>query len=111
MVCIIPIYDSTIANHPLDKGNLLGWCVDSFPYAHISYSESVEDLPPDENLRGFNVDVHTEEERNEALGILDQILTLPGEDGDGDDDDDDDRTSVFFIYHSPVISLNKLLEI
>lgn len=48
---------------------------------------SVRDLPPNETLRGINVDVHTEQEANEVLATLNRIA-ISGE----EDEDEDDRT-------------------
>ncbi|KAG2030357.1 hypothetical protein BDR03DRAFT_987150 [Suillus americanus] len=48
----------------------------------------VRDLPPDETLRGINVDVHTEQEANEVFATLNQIAIS----GEEDREPDDDRT-------------------
>lgn len=61
----------------------------------LTYSGSVKDLPPNETLRGINLVVHTEQEENEAVGILNRIAAFSGEEEE-EDEDDDDRTSVFF---------------
>ncbi|KAG1887777.1 hypothetical protein F4604DRAFT_1718340 [Suillus subluteus] len=50
----------------------------------------VKDLPPDEHLGGFTLDVRTEQEANKAIAMLIQ-MTTPKE-KEKDDDDDDDRT-------------------
>ncbi|KAG1719254.1 uncharacterized protein EDB91DRAFT_1181749 [Suillus paluster] len=51
---------------------------------------SVKDLPPNETLRGINVDVDNEQEEQEAFAILNRIARS-GE-ADEDEDEDDDRT-------------------
>lgn len=90
----------TIANRPLDKGNVLGWCDYFFPlYPYLTYSGSVKDLPPNETIRGINLVVHTEQEENEAVRILNRFAASSGE-----EEDDDDDTSMFSFDHVPVIS-------
>ncbi|KIK35066.1 hypothetical protein CY34DRAFT_812442 [Suillus luteus UH-Slu-Lm8-n1] len=54
----------------------------------------VKDLPPDAQIGGFNLDLPTEQEANEALGMLYRMTTC-----EENDDDDDDRTSLFPNYH------------
>ncbi|KAG2150255.1 uncharacterized protein EDB93DRAFT_1328040 [Suillus bovinus] len=55
----------------------------------------VKDLPPDAHLKGFNLDVRTEEEADEAIVTLIR-MTAPKqeeeEEENDDDDDDDDKT-------------------
>jgi hypothetical protein len=51
----------------------------------------VKDLPPDEQLGGFTLDVRTEQEANKAIAMLIQ-MTTPKEKQEDDNDDDDDRT-------------------
>lgn len=48
----------------------------------------VRDLPPNETLRGINVDVHTEQEANEVLSTLNRFATS----GEENEESDDDRT-------------------
>lgn len=71
----------------------------TFVYPCVTYNGSVKDLPPNETLRGINVDVHTEQEKIEALGMLNRIAALAGRENDDDDDDDDgSNTSMFLFY-------------
>ena len=63
----------------------------------ISDSGPVQDLPPNETIRGFILSVPAEQ-GNEVLRTLDQLTALFGE--DGGDDDDDNRTSVFIFYNT-----------
>lgn len=48
----------------------------------------VKDLPPDTHIGGFNLDLPTEQEANQALRMLYGMTTCE----EKDDDDDDDRT-------------------
>lgn len=61
---------------------------------YLTYSRPVKDLPPNEAIRGINLDVHTVQEENKVLRILNRIAAISGE--EGDDDDDDSKTSVYF---------------
>jgi hypothetical protein len=72
-------------------------------HPYLTWSGSVKDLPPDEQLGGFTLDVRTEQEANKAIAMLIQ-MTTPKEkqEDDNNNDDDDDRTSVF-LKISPMI--------
>jgi hypothetical protein len=70
----------------------------------LTHSGSVKDPPPNETIRGINMDVCTEEEADEVLATLNRIAMAGkevaddgggGGDDDDDDDDDDDRTGEF----------------
>ncbi|KAJ8585341.1 hypothetical protein M405DRAFT_936089 [Rhizopogon salebrosus TDB-379] len=83
-----------------DRNATLGSLEES-TYPHFSVCEesprdivegSVRDLPPNEIIRGINMDVHTEDEANEVLTTLNRIATTGEDDNDDDDEDDDDRT-------------------
>jgi hypothetical protein len=52
----------------------------------IESNISVRDLPPNETLRGINVDVHTDEEANEVLATLNRFA-ISGEEGEETEDD------------------------
>ncbi|KAG1718529.1 hypothetical protein EDB19DRAFT_2046074 [Suillus lakei] len=51
---------------------------------------SVTDLPPNETIRGLNVDVHNEQEEQEVFKALSRIAK--SREADEDEDEEDDRT-------------------
>lgn len=65
---------------------------------------SVADLPPNETIRGLNVDVHNEQEEQEVFETLSRIVKAreadTGEEAGCDDDDDDDGSSTVRLSHS-----------
>ncbi|KAG2337229.1 hypothetical protein BDR05DRAFT_1063380 [Suillus weaverae] len=66
-------------------------------------SLSVTDLPPNETIRGLNVDVHNEQEEQEVFATLSRIAKAREADEEAeeeDDDDDDDRTTIRPPYQS-----------
>ncbi|KAG2141278.1 hypothetical protein DEU56DRAFT_796059 [Suillus clintonianus] len=60
------------------------------PCEVVEGSFSVNDLPPDETIRGINVEVHGEQEEQEAFETFNRIAK--SQQADEEDDDDDDQT-------------------
>ncbi|KAG1764833.1 hypothetical protein EDD22DRAFT_437399 [Suillus occidentalis] len=58
----------------------------------VEGSLSVADLPPNETIRGLNVDVHNEQEEQEVFALFGRIARARETDEEDADDDDDDAT-------------------
>ncbi|KAG1803065.1 uncharacterized protein BJ212DRAFT_1397068 [Suillus subaureus] len=80
----------------------------------VEDSLSVTDLPPNETIRGLNVDVHNEQEEQEVFVSLSRIAKARGaykEEAEYDDDYDDDKSTSMFLKSSPMIELSRFLDI
>lgn len=66
----------------------------------VDDSLSVTDLPPNETIRGLNVDVHNEQEEQEAFAALGRILKSRRTDEEEEAGYDDDDTSTMRPPHS-----------
>lgn len=80
--------DIFVSGSPGEPAQDHGDVCEESPRDVVESNISVRDLPPDETLRGINVDVHTEQEANEVFATLNRIAIS----GEEDREPDDDRT-------------------
>ncbi|KAG1787691.1 uncharacterized protein HD556DRAFT_1408196 [Suillus plorans] len=60
----------------------------------VEGSLSVTDLPPNETIRGLNVDIHNEQEEQEVFATLSRIAKAREADGEEEEAEYDDQTTI-----------------